>query len=226
MVKNVDDYYSSLSSDSASGGDDAGKKQAPKKKILVKKKLKIKPKTEEKISIVPKEVPVDVVQETTISSQESLSLNDALERESISKLKIVSRAQKDPVKEVQKQDKSDSYQNESLSSGEENEAPAQEKKSVKFKAGFSKSKTPTGAKKENPEEQKNTKKSKLYNNSKKSKYRNNFDDDNGFTRSNKLKSRKKEEKKVENIEQNLKAKTGETVQVGEMFSVKEFSEKI
>lgn len=45
-------------------------------------------------------------------------------------------------------------------------------------------------------------------------------------RSNKLQKRKKQEKDVESIEQNLKTRTGETVTVGEILSLKEFSEKI
>lgn len=41
-----------------------------------------------------------------------------------------------------------------------------------------------------------------------------------------MKTKKKEEKKVEDIKQNLTARTGETVVMPEFVSLKEFSEKI
>ncbi len=45
-------------------------------------------------------------------------------------------------------------------------------------------------------------------------------------RSTKIKQKKKTEKNIEDIEQNLKSRAGETVVVGDVLSVKEFSEKI
>ena len=56
------------------------------------------------------------------------------------------------------------------------------------------------------------------------KFYDNTPKDTSFTRSNKV--NQKEEKKVEDIKQNLIAKTGETVIVSDVFSLKEFSEKI
>lgn len=47
-----------------------------------------------------------------------------------------------------------------------------------------------------------------------------------FVRSHKVKHKKKEEKNIEDIEQNLKSRAWETVQIDEMLSLKEFSEKI
>jgi len=41
-----------------------------------------------------------------------------------------------------------------------------------------------------------------------------------------LKAKKKEEKRIEDIEQNLKTKKGETIIVSDFLSLKEFSEKI
>jgi len=41
-----------------------------------------------------------------------------------------------------------------------------------------------------------------------------------------MKHKKKEEKRVEDIKQHLTAKTGETVTLGDVVSLKEFSEKI
>ena len=48
----------------------------------------------------------------------------------------------------------------------------------------------------------------------------------GFVRSNKVEKSKKEEKKVEDINQVLTIKTWETIKIGDVFSLKEFSEKI
>jgi len=50
--------------------------------------------------------------------------------------------------------------------------------------------------------------------------------DTSFTRSNKIDKKPKEEKKIEDIKQTLISKTGETVIVSDVFSLKEFSEKI
>lgn len=52
------------------------------------------------------------------------------------------------------------------------------------------------------------------------------EDDFSFSRSNKIKQIKKEEKKVEDIIQNLTDRTGETVVIPDVLSVKELSEKI
>ncbi len=52
------------------------------------------------------------------------------------------------------------------------------------------------------------------------------EDDFSFSRSNKIKNIKKEEKKIEDIIQNLTDRTGETVVIPDVLSVKELSEKI
>lgn len=71
-------------------------------------------------------------------------------------------------------------------------------------------------------------KSKFFKN-KDNKYSKNIfleDDDSSFSRSNKIKQVKKEEKKVEDIKQNLVDRTWETIIVWDILSLKEFSEKI
>ena len=50
--------------------------------------------------------------------------------------------------------------------------------------------------------------------------------DTSFTRSNKIEKKAKEEKKTEDIKQTLISKTGSTVIIWDVFSLKEFSEKI
>lgn len=71
---------------------------------------------------------------------------------------------------------------------------------------------------------------KLFKKDKNSKYSKNsffwYEDDLTFSRSNKIKQVKKEEKNVEDIKQNLVSHTWETVIVWDVLSLKEFSEKI
>jgi len=61
---------------------------------------------------------------------------------------------------------------------------------------------------------------------KKTRWRVKSPDEFSFGKGNKLAKRKKEEKKVEDIQQNLTDRTGETVTVPDILSLKEFSEKI
>lgn len=70
---------------------------------------------------------------------------------------------------------------------------------------------------------------KLFKKDKSNKYSKNIildEDDWTFSRSNKIKNVKKEEKKVEDIVQNLTDRTWETVVIPDILSVKELSEKI
>lgn len=70
---------------------------------------------------------------------------------------------------------------------------------------------------------------KLFKKDKSNKYAKHIlleEDEASFSRSNKIKQIKKEEKKVEDILQNLTDRTGETVVIPDILSVKELSEKI
>jgi len=58
------------------------------------------------------------------------------------------------------------------------------------------------------------------------KHKGGYADDDGFVRSNKIKTKKKEEKNIEDIKQNLVDRTGETVNIPDILSLKEFSEKL
>jgi hypothetical protein len=51
-------------------------------------------------------------------------------------------------------------------------------------------------------------------------------DEFSFERTNKLAKKRKEEKKIEDIKQNLVDKKGEIVVISEFLTLKEFSEKI
>lgn len=241
MTQKVDDYYSSISSDEKSSDNSSQSKKA----VIVKKKVKIKAKKVEPVS--DKQDTVERNQaETQTSHKEETSLNEALEKNSApSKLKVVSRqeptrkpqavkAKVEKKAEVRKEAKKEPSLNEVLdkrgSSGkyEVSSTSSEEKKTPKFKPGFSKqNKISTPKDEGNDDGRKTAKKGKFNHGGKKEKYRNRFDvEDTGFTRSNKIKTKKKEEKKIEDIAQNLTTRTGETVVVPEFLSLKEFSEKI
>jgi hypothetical protein len=89
-----------------------------------------------------------------------------------------------------------------------------EKAPAKFKPGFSKVVAKKPQVSSFREDEKSGKKAKVFQHQKNSKYKNQFDaDDSGFTRSTKLKAKKKEEKNIEDITQHLTTRTGETVVV-------------
>ena len=213
MTQNIDDYYSSISST------DESNTSAGKKRPIIKKKLKVKVKKVE-TKKPSSNLIGDTKEETTATSNDwkiGETLNDTLEKNGRSKLQVVSRGEESSSP----QEKSSTSQLEESPAGNS----SQEKKAPKFKPGFSKNtQKPAQSVREKESDNKWVKKAKLF--SKSQKHKNKFDDDGGFTRSNKLKAKKKAEKKVEDIEQNLKARTGETVVVNEFLSLKEFSEKI
>lgn len=91
-----------------------------------------------------------------------------------------------------------------------------------------KTQLPSKDKKWGDDDSQKSKKSKLsHYDSKRSKGRvfMSDEDDSTFRRSHKV-TKKKEEKKVEDIKQNLTSRTGETVQIPDVLTLKEFSEKI
>lgn len=229
MSQKVDDYYSSISSSKTPKGDDSSSSWNP----VIKKKLKVRVKKPQE------EVKIDTPQEPEVQSEivseqkENVSLNDSIVKTSASKMQVISRW-------ADFQKKSDSPQN--LRKQEQiKQTPSDTNKwealktptfpqntdwaNTKFKAGFSKTTKPAVWKKVE-EESKWAKKAKLYSQDRSRKYKKNFDEDTGFTRSNKLKAKNKEEKKIEDIKQNLTAKTGEVVILSDFVSLKEFSEKL
>lgn len=83
-------------------------------------------------------------------------------------------------------------------------------------------------KKKTKAEEESEKRAKFFKKDKNSKYSKNFfeDEDTSFSRSTKIKKNEKVEKVVEDMKQDLVNRTGETVTIGEVLSVKEFSEKL
>jgi len=225
MVANVDDYYSNMSSSSGDDNSSGKKKPIIKKKIIVRAKKPVVKKTESKpVTDIVEEHDVLEENETTPKTE---TLNETIEKRAPKKswFTVVSRAESSHSSRDQRPVKKDANESsysrpaQTSSSGEANSHQS----APKFKAGFSKQAKKTF----NPNDttERGPKKAKLYSGWKKNKYKNNLDDE-GFTRSNKLKNRKKEEKNVEDIQQNLTVRTGETVVVWEALSLKELSEKI
>ncbi len=253
MAQNIDDYYSSISSDQPTA--DAS---SEKKKPIIKKKIKVKAKKtseepEEKTSQTVTQEPTAQVskQAEEITPKEEVkkpsvntvgaTLNTALEKNTASKMTVVSRAPENETpkkKEYTPKNRGNTQQDRSQSTRSHDSKNSgqirvdasieTDKPSAKFKPGFSKGNVKPGFKSwENQDDSRNGKKWKFYGNSRGGRYRNKIDvDDSQFTRSNKLKTKKREEKNIEDIAQNLTAKTGWTVIVPEFLSLKEFSEKI
>ena len=221
MPSNIDDYYSSISSTT----DDVS---APvKKKLVIKKKAKIKPKKIEE-TVSEKQISSgDTVKESV--SEAPKTLNDALEKNTKSKFQVVSRASNTEKRTQSWKSSPRDTQTRSSQSRNENTTTVSsmaesDTKTPKFKPGFAKS-TQKPAEVSRKTDEKTGKKAKFYSRWKTQKHRNNLEDD-WFTRSNKLKGKKKAEKNIEDIAQSLTARTGETVVIPEFLSLKEFSEKI
>ncbi|NDK10004.1 translation initiation factor IF-2 [Candidatus Gracilibacteria bacterium] len=258
MAQNIDDYYSSISSDPQSGnGNSASNKPIIKKKIKVKAKKAVQveevkettpvnPPKEEIKKVMPpqtqetrKEAPIKSEQKPKVS-QGPQTLNDALDSNKKSRLTIVSRGSEEKPKtqtrgssgnsgnRTQNNPHQNSAQQNNASSSRTDSSGDTNSSGTKFKPGFSNANAKPGFKSQsNQEDTRGGKKSKFYGNNKGGRYRNKIDvDDSQFTRSNKLKTKKKEQKNIEDISQTLTARTGETVILPEFLSLKEFSEKI
>lgn len=247
MSANVDDYYSNMSSDSSDDSKSDKKKLVIKKKIIVKAK-KIVQKPENTPAVKSQDVSQDIEKKENLHTSDSSSasstssnepihkkvhtLNDALDRRNPKKswFTVVKRADNQtnsntnswwnntssPSYKTRGSAWSSQASNSNTNSGWNTWAP-------KFKAGFSKNASKPGQSFNSDD--RGAKKWKNFSWAKRGKYKNNYEDD-GFTRSNKIKHKKKEEKAIEDIEQNLTAKTGATVVIGDFLSIKEFSEKI
>lgn len=212
-MAHIDDYYTSISSNDESDA-------KAKKKLVVKKKIKVRAKKPESTQKVPTQ------QQSVWQTQQSESLNDALEKKESPSFQVIRKSDEKNTNSTHETDSTNKVVKETPSSQD-----SQEKKSPKFKPGFSKvQKKPSFGKDATPGSdegnKKFQKKSKFSQGGKTQKYRNNFDEDGGFVRSTKNKQKKKKEKSIEDMQQNLTARTGETVIVSEALSLKEFSEKI
>jgi len=219
------------------------KKPIIKKKIIVKAKKVVK-KVEPKKPQASEEVKPEITKntdtpkktaESNVDSKRDVkkdsetkrtwTLNDALDtrRSKKSGFTVVRRAESEQKNSQSSSKDSSSSLNYKTRGTASNNSTNSSSWTPKFKAGFSKN-APKPGQSFNGDDR-GGKKGKNFSGGKKGKYKNNFEDD-SFRRSSKAKQKKKEEKAIEDIEQNLTAKTGETVIVWEFLSLKEFSEKI
>lgn len=237
MSANVDDYYSSISSDSSDDSKSEKKKPIIKKKIILKTKKVTKSvawdSEDSQQDSTPKKVPSrdnwENLKNWTASTQtqKTQTLNDALEtsKSKTGGFTIVRRSDSTQQKNVSSSSESSSnttwWYKTRWSSNSDTPVVSS---APKFKAGFTKN-SPKPGQSYSSNDEKWVKKWKNFLVWKKGKYKDNYEED-GFTRSNKIKHKKKEKKSIEDIEQNLTAKTGETVILWDVVSIKEFSEKI
>lgn len=211
---NVDDYYSNLQK-----WDDTST-ATPNKKPVIKKKIKLKPKKVKPAQATESKIDTPEVVETSSQKKESLSEKTIPEKKTSSGYQVI-RAEETPSSDTWTKKEKKVF-----TSQKSHVAPSEwEPNPVKFKAGFWKSEGKLSTKKQS-ESSHEKRKPKLSPYHKSRKHKGWYADDDGFVRSNKLKTKKKEEKKVEDIKQNLVDRTGETIQIPDILSLKEFSEKL
>ncbi|MCH8518965.1 translation initiation factor IF-2 [Candidatus Gracilibacteria bacterium] len=228
----IDDYYSQIQNESS---DTSQQNQKPVRKILVKKKLKIKAPSEIKPSeeLKSTENRKDEIQEILVDDEGEQeipalpsTLNDVLAgNKTPARYEVLSQPKKNNNLD-QQETRASSDTTDFKSSGDE---PVS--KAVKFKSGNTstpplKGKPLFSRKDEEKGVASKGKKSRFSAPSKKRIRSMDEIDRDSFIRSHKVKHKKKEEKKLEDIEQTLKSREGQIVQIDEMLSLKEFSEKI
>lgn len=233
MVANVDDYYSSISSDDSGVNSWAKKKLVIKKKIIVRAKKIVVEKVvkENNTTTTGAWGEVDVKEISSWKNIWEATLNDTISRSTPKKsgFTVVRRAEAQSKPEKKNFSKKDNSQASSSwdNSSRDNASP-EKSTAPKFKPGFNKNAPKPGQTFNNNKTSSKWgwSKSRFSYGGKSRRYNNDQDKDDGFTRSGKMKHNKKEEKNIEDIEQNLTTRTGEVVIVSEFLSVKEFSEKI
>ena len=220
-----DDYYSQIQEDTPEKKDTVVKVA---KKILVKKKKTTRPAQEASsdTQASQKDTTQASASSKTDSSQTSQkspekSLNDVLEKKQTWGFQVISS----PGKKQETKDETTAHRPKS------EEKPKQETptkfKSTPASIGSFKNKSPSHSWDESEKNKKFNKSRFSGQNWAKKRIRNIADIENDtFKRSSKAKSKKKVEKNIEDIEQTLKSKAGQTIQVDETLTLKEFSEKI
>ena len=226
-----DDYYSQIQQGAQK---DVHTESKPAKKILVKKKVKIsnlKPtdasRSLDDASVENQDTLSEISQASTEESQknDSGSLNELLENKpQKSGFKIISSSTVDSKKQ-KLETTQDSKVPTTNSNDSRSETPVKKFKSVAQPESTFKNKT-VGVK--SFDDWAKSKKPKFSSQSQGKKRIRNISEleRDTFVRSNKVKPKKKEEKKIEDIEQNLKSKEGQVIQIDETLNLKEFSEKI
>jgi len=221
--KIVDDYYSSLKNDSSSStswDSSASSKAKIKPKKVIKKKI-IKKKVEEKTS----EKKVVSKTASSVSNNKKPTIKTEAPKSTAKKKKFVQKIEVVKQEEQKTKSKANNQGNKFSSSNNKNGNYSKKETKKVYK-------WPDKSKNSDDNYDKKSKKSKLKPvwKGKRARWRFNFFEeekqDKGFVRSNKIAKKQKEEKKVEDIKQNLVSHKWETVIVPEVLTLKEFSEKI
>ncbi len=208
----VDDYYSSIKPDANTADDNkkAKPKLKPKRKIVVKKASEKKAED----NLAAKKTPSKVVKKTDKKPNKS-DEKPVVKKQFVQKIEVVKKADLPAVRKSESNNNDTKKQDVSKFNDDKIWAPV--------KTFSKKSKKPVVTKKGDQEV--NAK--KIFGHKKtRGRFKSTDENEFSFGKGNKLAKRKKEEKKVEDIQQNLTDKTGETVIVPEILSLKEFSEKI
>ena len=238
----VDDYYSSINSDSSElkASDSDSKPKIKAKKIVKKVIKKVEDKSISSTSSTSNEIENNTKPSFVKTSWENIK--SSVKKPFVQRMNVVKTEKKEttPAPSRTTRAPSSNYKWSSNSNYKGNN-----NSSYKWKSSFNNASNNTDDKQKNYWEDKvkwGLKKweKKNYNNDSskksswfsKSKTRGRFKFyeqepvDTSFTRSNKIVRTSKEEKKVEDIKQNLTIRTWETITVWDAFSLKEFSEKI
>ncbi len=219
----VDDYYSNISS---SPEDNEKKKVSVKRKIKIKpKKVLIKKKVSEDDNISVSEPKIE--KKKIIKKKNIISLEEPEKKEPIKTEVVINKVEKEIV-----DNKIIKATNETVVEKKEEKTKPKKKFlpiEVEEKKFTSKSTWKFKGKRYWEEEDEKAWKSKKFKLSpyrgKKHKFQE-AETEATFVRSSKIKKKKKEEKKVEDIKQNLVSRSGETVIIWDILTLKEFSEKI
>lgn len=249
--KIVDDYYSNIPKNTEDNAEKSSKDAKAKKKIVIKKqnnadektvKVEKKPvlkdaKKSEKTEKVEKTENKNpgkkqIIQKITVVKKEDLPKKAPRFNKTENKKseKIEKKSENKKVEVIKKADRNFSDKKNSKSSNEnfskntsENSFEKSKTENKTFWKKFDNKKTFSKSEEENSKKSKNSLKGK--NEKSRGKFR--FDDEEvTFTRSKTAKTHKKEEKKVEDIKQNLTSKKWESVVISDFIPVKELSEKI
>lgn len=203
----VDDYYSNIQPDSKDEKNQTGAKPKvkPKRKIVVKKPSEKKEVTAKK--------PVAKKTTSPRTDKKIADKKPAVKKQFVQKIEVVKKAEQPTV--VKKQDNSgvEKKSTPNFNDAVDSSRPLKNSKKSKKHVETKKDDNEVNAK-------------KIFGHKKTRGKIKNLDEDFTFSKTNKLAKRKKEEKKVEDIQQNLTDRTGETVVLPDVLSLKEFSEKI
>ncbi len=234
--KIVDDYYSSLnknSSNNTSWDSSDTSKSKPKPKKVIKKKVVVKKKTEENDK--------KLENKTRENNKDNKRATFSKKKKIVQKIEVIKEKPNSDSKKTSSFNANKNSENRRTNYHKRNNDDNNSKKSFSKEPNIKNRdenkekkvyKWPNKVKqRSNDNYDKNTKKSKLKP-AWKSRNRGRFNfyeeetQDKGFVRSNKINKKQKEEKKVEDIKQNLVDHKWETITISDVLTLKEFSEKI